>query len=133
MTAPRRILVVDDEPIVARLAGMVLEQEGYEISIACGASEALALVAGSPRFDLVLSDFLMPSMNGQELIRRIQERSPSTVAVLMTGYMADALPKIPVVRKPFSVAVLVAAVSRALDGAVGNPALRPPDPQSPVV
>ena len=69
----------------------------------------------------------MPSMNGQELIRRIQERSPSTVAVLMTGYMADALPKIPVVRKPFSVAVLVAAVSRALDGAaVGNPPCAPP-------
>lgn len=117
MTVPRRILVVDDEPIVAKLAGMVLEQEGYEVLIAAGAAEALGLVAGGSRIDLVLSDFVMPSMNGQELIRRIQECSPSTVAVLMSGYLADALPKIPVVQKPFSMASLLAVVSRALEGA----------------
>ncbi len=121
MTVPRRILVVDDEPMVAKLAGMVLEQEGYEVSVAAGAAEALALVASGLRVDLVLSDFLMPSMNGQELIRRVQECSPSTVAVLMTGYMADALPKIPVVHKPFSVAALLAVVTRALEGsAIGG-------------
>jgi two-component system, cell cycle sensor histidine kinase and response regulator CckA len=113
--APTRILVVDDEPTVAKLAGAVLAQQGYEVWTVTSPAEALALAAGGT-IDLVLSDFVMPEMNGPELIRKIQEHSPSTAALLMSGYMTGELKvDIPLVVKPFSAATLVSAISRVLE------------------
>ena len=115
MTARARILVVDDEPSIAKLAGAVLAQQGYEVCTVTSPAEALACAADGT-IDLVLSDFVMPEMNGPELIRKIQERSPSTAAVLMSGYMNEELPvDIPLVVKPFSAATLVSVISRVLE------------------
>ncbi len=115
MLAPARILVVDDEPAVAKLAGAMLARQGYQVWTVTSPAEALALAAGGT-IDLVLSDFVMPQMNGPELIRKIQERSPSTAGVLMSGYVSEELRvDIPLVLKPFSEAALASVIGRVLD------------------
>jgi two-component system, cell cycle sensor histidine kinase and response regulator CckA len=111
-----RILVVDDEPVIVRLASTVLEQEGYEVFTAVTPGDALAAAGDGRRFDLVLSDFLMPEMNGVELVRKFLERSPGTAGLLMSGYLANhSEVGMPVVRKPFSANDLVSMVRQALE------------------
>ncbi len=92
-----RILVVDDDPIVARSLASFLEREGYGASWCLGGREALDLLEQSERtdadptgtvepFNLVLSDVSMPGMSGLELLRRIGERFPSVVVLMLTAY-----------------------------------------------
>lgn len=115
--APARILVVDDEPAVAKLAGDLLARQGYEVRTVTSAAEALAIAAGGA-IDLVLSDCAMPEMNGPELIRKIREHSPSTAAVLMSGYVAEELRvDIPLVVKPFTAATLGSVIGRVIEEA----------------
>jgi CheY-like chemotaxis protein len=111
-----RILVVDDEPIIVRLASTVLEQEGYEVFTALTPRDALAAADDGRRIDLVLSDFIMPEMNGLELVRKFRERSPGTACLLMSGYLANhSEVEMPVVRKPFSANELLSMVRQALE------------------
>jgi len=65
------ILIVDDSPTQAKLLELILSEEGYQISIAQNGREAIDLIAGQ-RPDLVISDILMPEMDGFELCRRIR-------------------------------------------------------------
>lgn len=111
-----RILVVDDEPMIARLASTMLEQEGYEVFTAISARDALAAAGNEQPIDLVLSDFLMPEMNGLELVRKFMERSPGTAALLMSGYLGSYCDlDMPVLQKPFSATVLLSMVKQALE------------------
>ena len=68
-----RILVVDDEPDERFLLRRMFEREGYEVLDACDGAAALAIVRESPP-DLILTDMMMPVMDGAELIRRLRER-----------------------------------------------------------
>jgi DNA-binding NtrC family response regulator len=79
------ILIVDDEPAIRRLLAAAFTQAGYQVQTACNGLEARKIFAAE-RFDIVLSDVLMPSMNGHELAQWIDENSPQTPTVLMTGY-----------------------------------------------
>lgn len=71
MTTPARVLIVDDEPINLMLLESLLEDD-YEVLSAQDATEALALLASSGPVDLVLSDVLMPDVDGYELCRHIK-------------------------------------------------------------
>jgi len=85
-TGPRaRILVVDDEPAVRHFLKMLLARMGYEVDTASGGAEGLSLVAQTP-YDVVLTDLLMPRVDGLEVIRRTKEISPETEIVIITGY-----------------------------------------------
>lgn len=79
-----RILVVDDEPEVVRALRRLLRREGFTAACAHSGPEALALL---PDFapHLVLTDFRMPAMSGTELLRRVAQRSPHTVGVMLSG------------------------------------------------
>lgn len=70
------VLVVDDEPDKANLLKVALEMEGYEVQIAVNGREALAAIESFPP-DLVVTDVMMPEVNGYELARRIRE-NPGT-------------------------------------------------------
>ena len=70
----KKILVVDDEEDVRIIVKKLLEEEGYKISTAKDGAECLNLLR-KQKFDLVLIDFLMPSMSGRELARRIRKDS----------------------------------------------------------
>jgi two-component system response regulator PilR (NtrC family) len=79
------VLVVDDEVSMVEMLSVFFGDQGFEVSSAgsvTGAREAL----GKGRFDLVLSDILMPDGNGLELLKRIREKSPETAVIMMTAY-----------------------------------------------
>ena len=78
------ILCVDDEEIPLMLRRMVLEKAGYDVVTAHSAAEALVIVA-SRHVDLVLSDYLMPSLSGTELSRQIKVNRPSLPVILFSG------------------------------------------------
>ncbi len=80
-----RVLCVDDEPnLLAGLANVLRKR--YDVATAGGGLEALQVVAKSAPFDVIVTDYRMPSMDGAEFLRRVREVSPGSVPVLLTGH-----------------------------------------------
>ncbi len=117
------ILVAEDEPRILSLAEKILADLGYVVLIASCPSEALQLAeAHAGQIDLLLSDVVMPEMNGKELADRLQARHPGLRRLFMSGYTADVISGRGVledggafVQKPFSTAELAVKVRKALD------------------
>src|SRR6266700_2656088 len=112
-----RILVVDDEPDERFLLRRMFEREGYEVLDASDGAAALAIVRESPP-DLILTDMMMPVMDGAELIRRLR-CEPATagtpiLAASGASHLAGAADA--VVQKPYSWQQLVAAAGDLLEG-----------------
>ena len=86
-TAPsqRKILVVDDEPFVCDAVKMMLTFDGHEVETACNGKEALAMFENG-KYDLVITDFSMPTMKGDELAAAIKAKSPKQPVVMITAY-----------------------------------------------
>ena len=78
------VLVVDDEPAVARVTERVLSKEGYRVVIAAGGRQAIDLV-GSTTFDAIVSDLAMPDMDGQALLRAVRRSDLDIPFVFLTG------------------------------------------------
>ena len=89
MTKPafpqRRILVVDDEPFVCDAVKMMLAFDGHSVETANSAKEALAIL-DKKDFDVIITDFAMPVMKGDELAAAIKARSPEQPVVMITAY-----------------------------------------------
>src|SRR5712671_1619687 len=89
MSAPafpqRRILVVDDEPFVCDAVKMMLTFDGHVVETASNGRDALAIFEVG-KFDLVITDFAMPTMKGDELAAAIKARSPKQPIVMITAY-----------------------------------------------
>jgi two-component system cell cycle sensor histidine kinase/response regulator CckA len=122
-----RILIVEDDPPVRLLAEQVLTRAGYHVASAATIDEALAL-ARRDRFDLLLTDVVMPEMDGCQLAERVTAESPRTRVLFMSGYAATVLAERGVsgapalLQKPFSALGLTNAVRQALDSAAsGSP------------
>jgi CheY-like chemotaxis protein len=81
----RRILVVDDEPFVCDAVRMMLAFDGHLVETATNGKDALAKFDGA-KFDLVITDFSMPSMKGDELAAAIKSRDPKQPVVMITAY-----------------------------------------------
>jgi two-component system cell cycle sensor histidine kinase/response regulator CckA len=79
------ILVVDDDPVVRDMAGEVLAEGGYHVRCVASRREALEIVAGE-RIDLVLSDVLMPQLDGPSLVRCLQAQGYGQPIVLMSAH-----------------------------------------------
>jgi CheY-like chemotaxis protein len=122
-SARRRVLVIDDEPAVARMLKLLLEQ--YDVEIAPSGAAALARLAEEPGFDVVICDLSMPVMTGMDVHEQITRERPDLARkfVFMTGgaYTERAItflenntnPRLP---KPFKVEELEGAIARILDG-----------------
>jgi CheY-like chemotaxis protein len=126
-----RVLVVEDEGSLRRAVARFLERLGYEVVVAeHGKAAARFLETHTTELpELVLTDLVMPIMGGRELGGMVLAGYPAVRMLYMTGYTADEVfreqlldPALPVLRKPFSLAELVAAV----EGALGRPVPRPP-------
>jgi len=86
----QRILLVEDEPLIRDLARMMLESLGYHVSVAENPIEALKIVEEARgRFDLMLSDIVMPEMNGLELALNVRRINPDVRMLFMSGYTSD--------------------------------------------
>ena len=82
-----RILLVDDEPAIAKMHKQNLERLGYEVEISTDSGEALErFIAAPSKFDLLLTDMTMPQMTGDVLASRIREVQPAMPVILCTGF-----------------------------------------------
>jgi CheY-like chemotaxis protein len=81
----KRILVVDDNELLCRLACDILRMEGYRAVPATDAAQALEAFERE-EFDLLVTDFRMPGMSGLELARAIRDRNPQFPVIVMTAY-----------------------------------------------
>ena len=105
-----RMLIVEDEPMVAELVRRVLQADGYEVQQASNGGEALDLANSAERpFDLVITDVIMPVMSGPELVQFLRRERPEQGVLFMSGYPDDALARqgcdieaVDLLREPFT-------------------------------
>jgi DNA-binding NtrC family response regulator len=111
------ILVVDDEDPVRELVRDALESEGYTVLDTGDPLEARR-IATSRTVHLLLTDVVMPRMNGLELAERVEAASPATKVLMMSGFMTPAMRASgrTILAKPFSLDDLLRAVRESLSG-----------------
>ncbi len=114
-----KILLVDDDALIAMSSVDMLEDLGHEVVEANSGSEALELIRGGQHFDLVITDYSMPGMTGAQLAEAARDILPALPIVLATGY-AD-LPAgtdidLPRLGKPYNQAQLAREISKAMAG-----------------
>jgi len=118
------VLVVDDEADVRELVREILKPAGIAALAASDGEAALGLLReAADRIDLVLTDVMMPVVDGPTLARRVQKDYPSLPVLFMTGYPRDTLAglgmlaeDLPRIEKPFRIRELVERVRAALKG-----------------
>ena len=114
------ILLVEDEAMVRAVAERALTRQGYTVMVAENGEAALELVAANGRPDLLVSDVVMPGMDGPTVARRIRERYPDLPILFMSGYAEEQLrrsidlDRVAFLPKPFSVQQLAEAARDAL-------------------
>jgi len=90
---PMDVLLVDDDPLVLANASALLEDLGHRVTALGAGQEAIDLLARKARFDVVISDYAMPGMNGVELAEHIAQRYPGLNFILASGFAdTPALP-----------------------------------------
>jgi PAS domain S-box-containing protein len=112
-----RVLIVEDDMLVAELAAGMLGELGFESTITHSAKEALERLSGEQRPTLILTDIVMPGgISGIELARRVRQRFPELPILLSTGYSEHVGDKhgFPVLQKPYDMAALASAVGKLL-------------------
>jgi CheY-like chemotaxis protein len=116
-------LLVDDEELVRMSTADMLMDLGYEVVEANSAEEALSLISGGLRPDLLITDHLMPGMTGVELARSIRSSRPDLPVLIVSGYAeAEGIaPEIPRLTKPFRNAELAGCLSGILTRSAGAP------------
>jgi CheY-like chemotaxis protein len=82
------VLVVDDEPMVLSVLAKMLGKLGYPVETALGSEEAIGRLTGAA-YPIVITDFNMPTLNGQQLAGWIKQHHPHTKVVIMTGCSSD--------------------------------------------
>lgn len=117
------ILLVEDEDMVRAVAERALARAGYTVVTASQGEEGLERFAGMEKVDLVVSDVVMPTMDGPAMVREMRKKRPALPVLFMSGYAEEQLRQsiniddVAFLPKPFSVAQLAEAVSAALDNA----------------
>ena len=118
-----RVLVVEDDPQVNKLAVETLEERGYRVLSAPDGPTALRLLDAAP-IDLLLTDVVLPNgMNGRQLSEEVLRRRPAVKVLFVTGYTRNAIihhgrldPDIDLLTKPFTADALTRKIRQILDG-----------------
>lgn len=122
---PLRVLIVDDEEPVRKFVERVLREAGYETRVAADGPEALEAAKSGEAIDILVTDLMMPQMNGDELVRRLRLDEPALKVLYLTGF-SDRLFKEKstlwqdeaFLEKPCSVKGLLQAVSLLYSGKI---------------
>lgn len=119
----RTLLIADDEPNIRRVLEAIFKKDGYNVLIAENGVRALELASKTPP-DVLITDLIMPDMNGVELLQKIKERNPDSIAIMITAYATiktcvDAMRygAADYITKPFDVNEIRAVVKRAIQTA----------------
>lgn len=123
-----RVLVVDDEDSVRTFVGRVMTEAGHQTVLAESGASAIAAAQKEGAFDILVTDLMMPNMNGDELARRMRQTQPGLKVLYLTGY-SDSLFKEKAtlwqdeafLDKPCGVKGLIEAVSLLALGAIEKP------------
>jgi two-component system cell cycle sensor histidine kinase/response regulator CckA len=118
------LLIVENEAAIRNLLQMALRKNGYTVLAAESGREALDLVSThSGPIHLLITDVMMPDIDGPELVRRLSAIRPETRTLFMSGYMDDALGEqgvllssVNFIQKPFSPSTIAQKVRDILDG-----------------
>jgi len=132
-SSQERILVVEDEPMLLELTHSMVETLGYEVLSASTPEEAIQIAESYTinmtegdrrgRIDLLITDVVMPEMNGKDLVQKISSISPSIRSLFMSGYTANVIAHhgildkgVNFIQKPFSINDLASKIREILDG-----------------
>ena len=117
----KRVLVVDDDTTLRRVTQVQLEHEGYVVSTAASAHEALAILESTNQ-DLVITDLRMPGMSGMDLLRQIRANHRNVAVIMVTAYGAHSVAREAMeagayayIAKPVHPDMLRSIVSRAFE------------------
>ena len=117
------IIVVDDEPFIAKYIALVLRRDGYDVMTALSAAEAWELFQqGGRRARALVTDIVMPGdWDGLELTRRVHAVAPGLPVLLVTGYPPSDAPDpcCTLLPKPFTAEALQRAIRQALEPSAG--------------
>ena len=119
-----RILLAEDDDAMRAYLARALERSGYQVATAATGREALDLLT-SGTFDLLLTDIVMPEMDGIELAQKAQAMDPAPKVMFITGFAAvalqanDAVPEARLLSKPFHLKDLVRQVDSIFAGVRG--------------
>ena len=115
------ILVVDDEQVILKSCERILGPEGYDVNAVLSAKEAMGLLEKNS-YDLVITDLMMPEMNGIDFMKQVRAKDPDINIVVITGYPSQESIKeslnlriIDYLPKPFSPALLLEAAGKAIE------------------
>ena len=115
------VLVVDDEPNLRRVLSAVLARDGHEVLVADGGRDAIRKAKAQHKLDLLITDYLMPDMNGLEVLESVRKHHPGLRALIISGHgtvrsavEAMRLGAFDFITKPFDVEQVRDAVDRAL-------------------
>lgn len=122
------ILVVEDEPDILGFIKSILASKGYAVHATMKPSDALKVASKCPNeIQLLLTDVIMPEMNGSELARRLKTMIPDLKIIFMSGYTADIIAgcgiiddEVNFIQKPFSVATLTKTIETILKAGRGE-------------
>jgi len=117
-----RVLIVDDEPSVREMLGVLLHRAGYTCQSSSGARTARERITGDPPYDAVITDLTMPDGSGMDVLDAARARDPHTQVIMITAYATteqavDAMRKgaYDYIQKPFRNAELLATLEKALE------------------
>jgi two-component system, cell cycle sensor histidine kinase and response regulator CckA len=124
ISSTETLLIVENEAAIRNLLQMALRKNGYTVLAAESGREALDLVSThSGPIHLLITDVMMPDIDGPELVRRLSAIRPETRTLFMSGYMDDALGEqgvlpssVNFIQKPFSPSTIAQKVRDILDG-----------------
>jgi DNA-binding NtrC family response regulator len=119
MADRKRVMVLDDEPIVGERLKPVLEREGFEVEIFTESEGALERLAETA-FSVIVTDLKMKGPSGMDILRFVKEKAPQTAVIVITGYAtiethreAEAHGALHFVAKPFKMQDLARLVAKA--------------------
>jgi len=120
----RTILVVDDEPMALKLVEAILERRGFDVLSSTSPLQAVEIFrAQRDRIELLISDIVMPEMDGAKLANKLVALNPDLPVLFMSGFVTEheveqaaAISQFAFIRKPFRPSTLVQAVQKMLAG-----------------
>jgi DNA-binding NtrC family response regulator len=114
-----KALVVDDEPDVLASTAQIMELMGYEVLTATNGKEALEIIARAPEIDLLLTDVVMPGIDGYTLAKEARKLAPELVVIIVSGFPKEhlrqhqrELDKFSFLMKPFRIAEIARLIRR---------------------